>query len=72
MEHVSEVIRRALPNLDDDHFTNLMSCLHGLGLRAEADLQFLATGDLKDVIPEIAIRRLMHFLKTTGRKRVVL
>ena len=65
------VIRQALPNLHESEFQKLMEHMAVIGVRTEADLQFVTVEDLKDVIPLIISRKMIHHMKNRGESVVV-
>lgn len=72
MEPVEDVIKRAIPDLQDRDYHNLLTRLDQIGVKSDCDLQFVTLKDLKDIIPLIAGRKLMHFLKTGEMSKVFL
>ncbi|XP_034567502.1 uncharacterized protein LOC117832466 [Notolabrus celidotus] len=70
MESVEDVIRKALPALQERDYHNLLTHLAGIGVKTECDLKFVTFEDLKDTVPLIAGRRLIHFLKNRGRENL--
>uniref|UniRef100_A0A8C2BC44 Uncharacterized protein n=1 Tax=Cyprinus carpio TaxID=7962 RepID=A0A8C2BC44_CYPCA len=60
MDSVEDVIRKVLPMLQENDFNNLMTHLTGIGVQMGCDLQFVTLEDIKDIVPLIAARRLVH------------
>ncbi|KAF1372702.1 hypothetical protein PFLUV_G00268660 [Perca fluviatilis] len=54
-------------SLSESDFNNLLTHLATWGLKEHSDLQFLSIEDIEGVIPPVAVRRLMYYLKTTGQ-----
>ena len=67
MASVAEELTKALPSLSESDFNNLLTHLATWGLKEHSDLQFLSIEDIEGVIPPVAVRRLMYYLKTTGK-----
>ncbi len=68
MESVEDIIRKALPMLQEKDFNNVTTHLAGVGVQTSSDLQFVTLEDIKDVIPLIAARRLVHHFNNRGKK----
>lgn len=66
MESIEDVIRKALPTLQATDYYNLTTHLAGIGVTMDCDLQFVTLEDLNDIVPLVAGRRLVHFLKNRG------
>ena len=61
-----DVIRKALPTLQETEFQKVFDHLDAIGVRTDTDLRFVSVEDVIDVIPLIAARRLVHYLKNSG------
>lgn len=61
-----DVIRKALPTLQESEFQNLIDHLAAIGVRTVGDTQFVTEEDVKEVLPLIACRRLVHYFKNRG------
>ncbi|KAI7802538.1 hypothetical protein IRJ41_012769 [Triplophysa rosa] len=66
MDPVEDIIKKALPMLQERDYYNVLTHLAGMGVQTDSDLQFVTLEDMKDVIPPIAVRRLIHYIKKSG------
>lgn len=66
-----DVIRKALPTLQESEYQKLFDHLAAIGVKTDDDLQFVSVEDVQEVIPLIASRRLVHYLKNRGELRCV-
>lgn len=68
MDSLEDIINKALPMLQESDHNNLLTHLAGIGVQTESDLLFVTLEDMKGVIPLIAGRRLIHYIKKRGKK----
>lgn len=60
MEHVKEIIQKAMPSLRSDLVKSLMSRLELIGVNCVDDLSFVKTEDVEGILPPIQCRRLIQ------------
>lgn len=60
MEHVKEIIQKAMPSLRSDLVESLMSRLELIGVNCVDDLSFVKTEDVEGILPPIQCRRLIQ------------
>lgn len=60
MEHVKELVKKALPLLSSDVIDSLMDRLEIIGVGCVDDLNFVRTEDVDGILPPIQCRRLIQ------------
>lgn len=54
--------------LQESDYTRLTTHLAGMGVQTDSDLHFITLEDIKEIIPLVAGRRLLHYIKNIGKK----
>nr|XP_055025276.1 uncharacterized protein LOC129415351 [Misgurnus anguillicaudatus]XP_055025277.1 uncharacterized protein LOC129415351 [Misgurnus anguillicaudatus] len=68
MDLMEDSIKKALPMLQESDYTRLTAHLAGMGVQTDSDLHFVTLEDIKEIIPIVAARRLLHYIKNMGRE----